>query len=93
MQEATIRVVAKVIGLNVPAFSAVEYGKLFYTKLEQAKAFKSNYGKCDAYVTISPSMKAELDWWYSNVDSQIRHIGRGNPEAIIQTGSSKLSGA
>jgi len=87
---ASIRHVAKVIGLIVSTFSAVEFGKLFYRDLEQEKtiALRKNFGKFDADMRITPKMKAELDWWYCNVASQVRHISKGDPTVTIQTDSS-----
>lgn len=52
-------------------------------------ALKENSGNFDAEITISLIMKSELKWWFENVESQIRHINRGNPDVTIQTDSSK----
>lgn len=89
---ATIRSVARVTGLIVASFSAVEYGKLFYRNLERAKAFalKQSKGDFDAYMHISISMKQDLKWWFTNIHQQIRHLDRGNPDLVIQTDSSYL---
>lgn len=37
---ATIKAVARVIGMMVSSFSAVEYGRLFYRRIENAKIDK-----------------------------------------------------
>ena len=89
-KEATIKQVAKVIGLLVSAFSAVEYGRLFYMELEMGKIFglKKSCGNFDAIMEILPSMKSELMWWYLNVDSQIRRISMHAPDVPVQTDSS-----
>ena len=89
--EAPIRQVAKVIGLMVASFSAVEFGKLFYRELEMAKihSLEMNRGNYDAKMTITSRMKSDLEWWIENVDSQVRVIDRGKPELTIQTDSSK----
>lgn len=89
-QEASIRQVAKVIGLLVSAFSAVEYGKLFYRylEMEKSRALKANFGNFDAVMNISSDMKIELAWWKNNVHSQVRHISRSMPDMTIITDSS-----
>lgn len=90
--KASIRHVAKVIGVIVASFSAVEFGKLHYRGLEKAKtcALKRSYGNYDGMMGITPSMRNELKWWYQNIDNQCRHISHGNPAIEIQTDSSLL---
>lgn len=67
-EKETIQNVAKVIGLIVSSFSAVEYGKLHYRELEHGKmlALKNVYGNYDASMFITPAMKKELEWWVIN---------------------------
>lgn len=90
--ETSIRSVAKVTGLLVSSFSAVQYGKLFYRDLEKAKAMalKRSRGDYEALMYITKPMKIELKWWNQNVDCQIRHIDHGKPSMSIQTDSSTL---
>lgn len=85
-----IRDVAKVIGIIVSSFSAVEFGKLWYRNLETAKinALRSSAGNYDSNMYISSIMKEELEWWIKNIRSQVRHISHGNPEISIQTDAS-----
>ena len=89
-QTATIRAVAKVIGLLVSSFSAVELGKLHYRELVKCKslALQENRGNVDAPMNISLAMKSELKWWIDNVRTQSRKIRRDNPKIVIQTDSS-----
>lgn len=87
---AKIRQVAKVIGLIVSSFSAVQYGKLFYRNLENKKilALKVSKGNFDNEMFISDDMKEELNWWIENIPHQVRHISHGNAELTIKTDSS-----
>lgn len=89
-ESAKIRDVAKVIGIIVSSFSAVEFGKLWYRNLENAKinALRSSAGNYDSYMHISNLMKEDLKWWIENIQSQFRHISHGNPEMIIETDAS-----
>lgn len=89
---AKIRHVAKVIGLIVSSFSAVEFGKLFYRNLENEKirALKNSAGNYDTNMTITYQMKIELEWWVANVNQEIRKISHGNPEITIETDASML---
>ncbi|XP_060587405.1 uncharacterized protein LOC132742914 [Ruditapes philippinarum] len=91
--KVTIREVARVIGVLVASFPAVDYGKLYYRAMEKQKiqALKSNYGNFEAEMIITLEMKHDLQWWIDNIDSQSRVIDRGNPSVEIQTDSS-LSG-
>lgn len=89
-ESAKIRDVAKVIGIIVSSFPAVEFGKLWYRNLENAKinALKSSAGNYDSYMHISDLMKEDLEWWIKNIKSQFRHISHGNPEVSIETDAS-----
>lgn len=90
VNQASIRTVARVIGLLVSTFAAVEYGKLYYRELEMAKscALKRTCGNFEASMTVTHCMKIELEWWVLNVHNQVRHLNRGNPQISIQTDSS-----
>lgn len=86
-QEATIREVAKVIGILVSVFQAVEYGPLHYRNLElqkidQLKNCKGNY---NSKMRIANSMKTDLRWWLENIQYQYRNIDHGTPEMVITT--------
>lgn len=87
---ASIREVAHVIGLLVSTFSAVEYGPLYYRKLEREKikALKMNSGKFEANMDITVDMKEDLRWWIENLYQQQRKITRGNPDLILITDAS-----
>ena len=58
---ASIRQVARVIGLIVSSFSAVDYGKLFYRELEKEKiqALKRSKGNFDSYMRVTQGMKQD----------------------------------
>lgn len=88
---ATIREVARVLGLMVSSFSAVEIGPLYYrnTEKEKIKALKNSLGNFEANMNITNEMKLELKWWSDNIHDQKRVIDRNNPEITIQTDASK----
>jgi len=90
LEQTSIRDVAKIIGLMVSSFSAVEHGKLHYRYLERAKitALKSHKGDFDAIMPITPCMKIDLQWWVHNIMTESRKIDKGNPKHVIQTDSS-----
>ena len=89
---ATIRQVARVLGLMVSSFSAVEYGPLYYRNLELAKiqALKFNTGNYDAIMPITSCMKDDLFWWVSNLADQKRYISHGNPDVCITSDASSV---
>ena len=85
-----IRDVAKVLGLMVSTFSAVEYAPLYYRCLEKGKidALKCCKGDYESIMFISDDMKKDLKWWIDNLQYQKRHISHGNPDIIITTDAS-----
>ena len=64
-QHAVIRYVAKTIGYIVPSFPAVQFGPLFYRRLEKEKsiALKLNKGDYTASMSLTRKAKYELSWW------------------------------
>ena len=87
-----IRVFARVIGLIISSFSAVELGLLHYRTLEKEKTkyLKEAKGNFESTMPLSANVKNELMWWTENIYSQKRIISRGNPEATIKTDASLL---
>ena len=87
---AKIREVARVIGLMVSTFSAVEYGPLYYRELEKEKivALKQNKGNFEACMMITKTMKEDLRWWIENLSTQIRKISHGNADLVVLTDAS-----
>lgn len=89
----TIRKVARVLGLLVSTFSAVEYGRLHYREIEKEKiqALKTSKGDFDSEMIVTENMKIDLLWWVSNLASQERNINHGNAQIVI-TSDASLSG-
>lgn len=74
----------------VSSFSAVEYGLLFYRKVELAKihALQVNCGNYDSIMPISADMKEDLTWWINNLETQKQHISHGKPCMSITSDAS-----
>ena len=89
---AKIRDVARVLGLLVSSFSAVEYGPLFYRSLERAKiqALQHHFGDFESYMFITVDMKQELFWWIQNLHTQKRRISHENPDLTITSDASAI---
>ncbi|XP_032237067.2 uncharacterized protein LOC116617948 [Nematostella vectensis] len=71
----------------------VMYGPLYYRCLEsdKSKALKSNRGNFDAYMTLSRSSTAELEWWEkNNVLDNKNVISHGAPSHTLTTDASNL---
>ena len=64
-QHVVIRYVAKTIGYIVSSFPAVQFGPLFYRRLEKEKsiALKLNKGDYTASMSLTRKAKYELSWW------------------------------
>ena len=91
-ETCTIQSVAEVIGVIVSSFPGVEHGPLNYRSLERDKSHalrenKSNFGSS---MTLSPSSRAELNWWISNVNTSLKLISHDEPVFHIQTDASAL---
>ena len=78
---AKIREVAKVIGVLVSSFPAVDYGRIFYREIEKEKikVLRNHYGNFESEMLISHSTNIELEWWIENIHTQVRHIDRAVP--------------
>ena len=89
---ASIRHVAEVIGLLVAAFSAVQFGQLYYRNLEKSKsvALALHKGDFDQKMVITDCMKSELDWWINHIGDQYRLISHGNPTKSVETDASLI---
>lgn len=85
-----IREVARVTGLLVAAFPAVEMGKLHYRELEAGKiaALQDAQGNFDSYMDITLGMRSELQWWIDNISTQVRRILRPGTEIDVYTDAS-----
>lgn len=90
--QTSIRHLARIIGMLVAAFSAVELGKMHYRILEinKIQALRKQFGNYDGIVSISADMKKELHWWTDNVHTQFRRINRSNPTVVLETDASLL---
>lgn len=93
--QISVRVLARLLGLMVASFSAVEYGPLFYRKLEKAKilALKFSNGNFNGKMFVTKDMRTDLKWWIENLHCQKRVIDHGNADMIITTDASSLGWA
>ena len=74
----TIRIqsVAQVIGHMVSSFPAIEYGPLYYRKLDKDKsnALAIHKGNFEAPMPISSEAKVEWNWWLTNIPTSFQNI-------------------
>lgn len=89
---AKIRDVARVVGLMVSSFSAVDYAPLHFRSLERAKivALQEHAGDYESVMVVTPVMRDELKWWIDNLSEQNRKICHGIPDIVISTDASSL---
>ena len=71
LNSSTIRCVAQTIGTLISACPAVEYSWLYTKRLEREKflALINNNGDFDKYMEINKSMKTDMKWWLTHIDS------------------------
>ena len=89
-EHASIRDVAKVIGLMMSSAPGVEYAQLFIKglEIEKSKALVMQKGNFDAYMAITPNMKSDLLWWVDNLPHEVRYINKGNCDIEIASDAS-----
>ena len=80
------------IGLLVSSLPAVQFGDLYYRRLEINKitALRQNQGDFDAVMNLSEHSKGELLWWINNITQSQRLLLTSNPDLILTTDASLL---
>ena len=93
-ETCTVQNVAEVIGLIVSSFPGVEHGPLHYRSLEREKsnALRENKGNFGSFMILSPSSRAELNWWIYNVDSSSKLISHVNPNSTFKLMPQPMAG-
>ena len=88
--ECKLQELASVIGNLVSVIPAVQYGQLYYRKLEVAKiiGLRHRYGHFQGTVPVTNLMKSELNWWTHNIKQQSKQINMGNHDIILTTDAS-----
>ena len=88
----TVRDVAHVIGLLVSSLPAVQFGDLYYRRLEinEITALRQNQGDYDAVMNLCEHSKAELLWWINDIAQSQRLLLTTNPDLILTTDASLL---
>ena len=91
-KHVTIRDVAHVIGLLVSSFPAVQYGELYYRRLEinNINALKANQGNYDASMCLSEGSRTELLWWTRNITHSCPSLITTKPDLVLTTDASLL---
>ena len=88
----TIWELVELVGILVECFQCVEYGKLFYTIMDNEKtaAIKRHSGDYRCSVKLSMEAKLYLLWWIDNIESATKHVTRCNSWIILESDASKL---
>ena len=91
---ASIRLLAKFIGMIVASFPGVMYGPLWYRQIENDKteALKKNKGNYDALMNLSKYATKDIEWWRDNIDDAVNVIdeSHGEPDIVIYSDASRL---
>lgn len=89
-EQATIRDVAGVIGKIVSNFPGVQFGQLHYRGLEveKAKALTLSRGNFEDKMSITSSMKTDMQWWLMALGHTFKPIDTGKPEVVLSTDAS-----
>lgn len=80
------------IGSLVAAIPAVEMGKLYYRKLENAKisAVQEQKGNFNKWMDITHAMRTDLIWWINHIVGQDRKNFRPGTKVTLYTDASNL---
>ena len=87
----TVRFLARIIGILVASFPAVQYGLLFYRNLEcqKIKALNTVYN-FDRIIQVSELSFKELDWWRVEGVYSTKRLHQDNPSYIMRTDASGI---
>lgn len=87
-----IRSVAQVIGHMVSSFPAIEYGPLYYRKLDKDKsnALAIHKGNFEAHMSISSKAKVELNRWLTNLSAAFKNILPTPIDIVLYSDASKI---
>ena len=88
--KVTIQTIAELIGKIVAAVPRVEYGPLFYRRLDndKSKALKWSKGNYQALMKLSEKVKVDLKWWIDNIDTAVKPIPKHKYQVNLQTDAS-----
>jgi hypothetical protein len=78
--EFTIREIAQLLGVLVATSPGNRWAQL-YTKaldIEKTEALRANYGNYEAYMSVSPIVYEDLEWWKTNVRMVFSEIWGGS---------------
>jgi len=84
-----IRKVAQLIGIMVSCFPGVEYGQLFYRRLDMLKThyLKLCKGNFEAYMKLDYDTRTDIRWWISNIGMG-KEISHGKADFNMTTDAS-----
>ena len=90
-KSVTLKKLSRVIGLMVSSFQGVQYGQLFYRRLDNLKnkALKDSRGRYDVEVKLTSEVKEDIDWWVSHIKNEKSNVVIEKPELEIETDASK----
>lgn len=83
----SIRELAELVGRMVGSFPGVEYGRLYYRRLDNEKsaALALSRGNFEATIVLSDSARDDITWWIDNVHSAYKPVSHGNPSVTLQS--------
>ena len=89
---ASIRELARFIGMVVACFHGVMYGPLWYRRMENDKilALKRSHGNYDAKVVFSNEAITDMKWWSTNIHKayNVIDVSHGEPDIVIHSDAS-----
>ena len=90
-KSVTLKELSRVIGMMVASFPGVQYGQLFYRRLDNLKnnALKDSRGRYDIEVKLTSEVKEDIDWWVSHIENEKSNVVIEQPELEIETEASK----
>jgi hypothetical protein len=76
----TIREVAQLLGVLVATSPGNRWAQLYTRALdiEKTEALRANYGNYEAYMSVSPMVYEDLEWWKTNVHLVFSEIWGGS---------------
>jgi hypothetical protein len=89
-KHVTLTEFSKLIGKLVVAEPGVEYAPLFYKPLEQEKEknLKLHYGKYNAFIKLTDSVRTHINWWIDNLPHSKKNVLIGTPDLTLYSDAS-----
>ena len=86
----TIRTIAKLLGTFISLCPGVQFGPLYFRRLERAKtlSLKMNRGNFEKKMFLAKEERDEILWWMKAIGQSYKPIRQTEPDLVLETDAS-----